>query len=118
MGKVTASSTFPCDVLAVYMAFFILQARKIAKAGQTYARDNLMPQHAYCYTYLLFKVSCCDCSSLRASTTVSVEFAISRLIEFIHFNGKFKLYGNNSIGDARRLECAVCAVDLRQNSTT
>eukprot|EP00112_Aurelia_sp_Birch-Aquarium-sp1_P019495 Seg483.1 transcript_id=Seg483.1/GoldUCD/mRNA.D3Y31 product="KDEL motif-containing protein 2" protein_id=Seg483.1/GoldUCD/D3Y31 len=31
------------------------KVRKIAKAGQTFARDNLMPDHMYCYTYLVFK---------------------------------------------------------------
>ena len=42
-----------CLILIISISF---KAKRIAEAGRTFARDNLMPDKIYCYTALLFKV--------------------------------------------------------------
>ena len=42
--------------LTLEFAEFSFKARKIAEAGRTFARDNLMPDKIYCYVTMLFRV--------------------------------------------------------------
>jgi hypothetical protein len=46
------------------------EAQTIARTGQKFARENLMPQDVFCYHAVLFKVSINHFSTMGKSTVI------------------------------------------------